>query len=472
MRIFISHSSMNVKIAEKICSIIEKAGHKCFIAPRDNRMGHEYASEIIDGLDNSEAMLLLLSKEAAASPHVLREIERAVSKNIPIIVYKLEEVELTKSLEYYLMTHQWITTPKSDYKDILECIATLGGDEDDGDDDEEVAEYTTAKKPRKRFVLPLVIALSAVLIAVAIMAGSIIIKNAKEGKKNENPTTGNEITSADTGNDEQETTTDNTTDVKIGDRITLGNYNGEDIVWRVLRISEDGKTAVLISQNILTVKAFTAAESGQGGYYEGEMQIGADAPARTDLNIQKIAWGDNTWKNSTLRTWLNSNDEVVKYSGQIPTVKAFADRYNDYSSEPGFLKSFTDEELAAIVDTEVSTKGNALAEGEVIKSTDKVFLLSVEELSWFEDSDIPLYAVPTPAAIEKNEDPTYLETIKEVYKSDTYFWWLRDPVESYASKAYVVSLNVTSIKIDDSYHSCVPGIGVRPAITVDLSKIK
>lgn len=43
------------------------------------------------------------------SPHVLREIERAVSKHIAIMVYKLEEVELTKSLEYFLMTHQWVS---------------------------------------------------------------------------------------------------------------------------------------------------------------------------------------------------------------------------------------------------------------------------------------------------------------------------------------------------------------------------
>ena len=82
MYIFLSHASANAKLAEKVCSVIEKTEHRCFMAPRDIRMGHEYAAEIMEGLDNSDAMVLLLSKESVASPHVLREIERAVSKSM------------------------------------------------------------------------------------------------------------------------------------------------------------------------------------------------------------------------------------------------------------------------------------------------------------------------------------------------------------------------------------------------------
>lgn len=237
----------------------------------------------------------------------------------------------------------------------------------------------------------------------------------------------------------------------------------------MLKISEDGTTAVLISQNILSVKAFNAAESGKGGYYEGKDQYGKDAPARTDLNIQKIAWGDSTWKNSTLRTWLNSSNEVVKYEGQVPSIKAFSDMYNDYSAEAGFLNGFTEEELDMIVETSVYTVGNALNKDSVIETRDKVFLLSVEELEWFEDSDIPLYAVPTEQAINANQDPTYKELVLDTYKTDTYFWWLRDPVEGYSAKNYVVSLSVTDIVTDDSYYACVPSIGVRPAITIKIN---
>ncbi len=483
MYIFLSHSSADAKIAEKMCSIIEKTEHRCFMAPRDIRKGHEYAAEIMDGLDNSDAMVLLLSKKSAESPHVLREIERAVSKKIPIIVYKLEEVELSKSLEYFLMTHQWITTPKSDYKDIVECIETLAAEKKSSkaSDDAQVtgsAEDNIGKKHN----IPVVIALSSILIAAVIIVASLLIRNAikdKNDNKETTPVVEENDTTEDTKDDattEYIENTENTEDdrdesgnVKVGDRIQMGQYNGETIEWRVLKISEDGTTAVLISQNILSVKAFNAAESGKGGYYEGKDQYGKDAPARTDLNIQKIAWGDSTWKNSTLRTWLNSSNEVVKYEGQVPSIKAFSDMYNDYSAEAGFLNGFTEEELDMIVETSVYTVGNALNKDSVIETRDKVFLLSVEELEWFEDSDIPLYAVPTEQAINANQDPTYKELILDTYKTDTCFWWLRDPVEGYSAKNYVVSLSVTDIVTDDSYYACVPSIGVRPAITIKIN---
>lgn len=106
MNLFISHSSHDFAMAKDICELLEENEYKCFLAPRDIRSGHEYAEEIMNGIESSELMLLLLSEKANQSPHVLREVERAVSKCIPIIVCKLEEVDLSKSMEYFLMSHQ------------------------------------------------------------------------------------------------------------------------------------------------------------------------------------------------------------------------------------------------------------------------------------------------------------------------------------------------------------------------------
>ena len=85
MRIFLSHSSRDAAIADKICEQLEKNGIKCFIAPRDIRPGKEYAEEIINGIDESAAMILLMSQNANSSPHVLREVEHAVSGGTPIL---------------------------------------------------------------------------------------------------------------------------------------------------------------------------------------------------------------------------------------------------------------------------------------------------------------------------------------------------------------------------------------------------
>ncbi len=95
-----------------MCQVLEQDGNRCFLAPRDIRTGYEYAEEIVNGIDSSDLMILILSEQANHSPHVLREVERAVSKSVPIIVYKLSEVQLTKSMEYFLMAHQWMNAKR------------------------------------------------------------------------------------------------------------------------------------------------------------------------------------------------------------------------------------------------------------------------------------------------------------------------------------------------------------------------
>ena len=123
MRIFISHSSKDAEIAREVCDLLEQQSCTCFLAPRNIRSGYEYAEEIVNGIDSSDILLLLLSWASNTSPHVLREVERAVSKKIPIIVYRLEEVELTKSMEYFLMTNQWILPDvKKGHAVVLDCI--------------------------------------------------------------------------------------------------------------------------------------------------------------------------------------------------------------------------------------------------------------------------------------------------------------------------------------------------------------
>lgn len=134
--VFISHSSADNKEAIKICDYLEGNKIECFIAPRDIRVGNKYAEELIDGIDNAKAMVLLLSNESNNSPHVLREVERAVSRSIPIIIYKIEYVELSKSMEYFLMTHQWLESKKdSDLNELLQKVKNAIKEKQDEDFD-------------------------------------------------------------------------------------------------------------------------------------------------------------------------------------------------------------------------------------------------------------------------------------------------------------------------------------------------
>ncbi len=438
MSIFISHSSMDAKVAETICEIIEKEGKKCFIAPRDIHSGKEYAEELLNGIDNSEAMILVLSENANRSPHVLREVERAVSKAIPILVYKLEEVELTKSMEYFLMTHQWVVDyQQGDYSEILNFV--YQPKENSFEADKAKSEYDKKRKKNSAKTGKFFLLIAIVVLLLAAVFGVLKIRENKNTLANR---------------------------ISVGDEIVFGRYNGEEITWRVLRIYEDKKEAVLIAENILTIKAYDAAESGTYNSDGNRSYWEKDNEADTDLQLQMTVRGNNDWSVSNIRTWLNSEAEVVKYEDQPPMPLVMSEHKNGYHNEAGFLNGFTKEELLAIADTTNETNGNALADAEKIRTTDKVFLLSLEELSWFEEAGMSHLAVPTEAAIA-NDGSGWYEIDLEQYEIDEYYWWTREPVEGTTSQCYMVTSGYTDEKLAE-YNVGLEGFGIRPAITIDL----
>lgn len=445
MQVFISHSSKDADVAEKICNFIEEKGEKCFLAPRDIRSGREYAEEIIDGIEQSGAMVLLMSEDANHSPHVLREVERAVSKSIPILVYKLEDVNLTKSMEYFLMTHQWSEAKiPEDYSKIWEFISAMNAEAESA---EEVPQRGAGLQSKEKNSIML-IAVVTVLVVVAIG----LVAATKNG-----------VLFGDGAGDKQEATVPVT--YEVGDTVTFGNYLNEAIEWRVLKLSEDGNAAVLVAKNILTMKAFDAAESGaynQDGDADYWSQVSL---ADTDLELQRKVRGNNDWSASNIRTWLNSADEVVTYADQPPMASAMSEKRNGYHNEAGFLYGFTEEELAAILPTENVTRGNALTEGTVT-TEDKVYLLSVEELAWFEEAGISKLAVPTQAALEQDVSEWYEVHLEELGTKE-YIWWLRDPVAGTTSQCHMVGNGYTEENIQKA-NVGLEGYGVRPAITVDL----
>jgi hypothetical protein len=53
-------------------------------------------------------MVLVFSSRSNHSPHVRREVERAVSRGIPILPIRIEDVPLSASLEYFIGTVHWL----------------------------------------------------------------------------------------------------------------------------------------------------------------------------------------------------------------------------------------------------------------------------------------------------------------------------------------------------------------------------
>lgn len=106
--VFISYSSKNKKVADAVCARLETAGIRCWIAPRDIPPGTEWGESIIDGIRGSRLLVLIFSEDANASPQVRREVERAAGNNLPILPFRIEDVELAKSLEYFISNQHWL----------------------------------------------------------------------------------------------------------------------------------------------------------------------------------------------------------------------------------------------------------------------------------------------------------------------------------------------------------------------------
>jgi hypothetical protein len=106
--VFISYASEDKPTADAVCAELESAGIRCWIAPRDVLPGIDYSESIIRALHTTRILVLVFSACANRSPHVMREVERAVSRGMPVIPLRIEKVELSPSMEYYISSPHWL----------------------------------------------------------------------------------------------------------------------------------------------------------------------------------------------------------------------------------------------------------------------------------------------------------------------------------------------------------------------------
>jgi adenylate cyclase len=124
--VFISYASQDAAIANAVVSALERAGVSCWIAPRDVVPGALYADGIIRAINDAKVLVLVLSANSIASPHVGKEVERASSKRRPIITLKVDSALLTTALEYFLSESQWIDLQEAGteagFKNVAEAV--------------------------------------------------------------------------------------------------------------------------------------------------------------------------------------------------------------------------------------------------------------------------------------------------------------------------------------------------------------
>src|SRR4051794_8601839 len=106
--VFISYSTKDKPTADAVCAMLESRGVRGWIAPRDILPGMDWGEVIIDAIQASRVMVLVFSGNANKSPQIKREVERAVNKDVTVVPLRIENVQMSKSLEYFISTPHWL----------------------------------------------------------------------------------------------------------------------------------------------------------------------------------------------------------------------------------------------------------------------------------------------------------------------------------------------------------------------------
>jgi hypothetical protein len=133
MKVFISHGHSDEKLARKVASILEETGLEVWDAGREIMPGDNWAAQVALALEESDAMVVILTPEALRSPWVRHEIEYALGEKgyrhrlVPVFIGPREKLEDTAELPWILKHLRGIVLPDTEVDDegVREIANTL-----------------------------------------------------------------------------------------------------------------------------------------------------------------------------------------------------------------------------------------------------------------------------------------------------------------------------------------------------------
>jgi len=176
--VFISYSHKDKNVTDAVCSIMEKNKIRCWVAPRDITPGMPFAEAIIDGIKEAKVFVLVYSTNSNQSAQVIKEVDRAVHHGLAIIPLRIEDVPMSKQMEYYVSDVHWLDafTPPlekhiSKLCKVVQMLLTM--DKVDDDDIEEVFRTDSVKQTEpgmsdrsfnlRRLLIPAIVAVFVII---------------------------------------------------------------------------------------------------------------------------------------------------------------------------------------------------------------------------------------------------------------------------------------------------------------------
>ena len=103
LQIFISYSFADKDIMNLLKKTLQNHGHQCYVAQHDENFGGSLPKKISNAIDNSDTVIVILTKNGSSSPSVNQEIGYATSSKkriIPLIESEVLLPVLLQGVEY------------------------------------------------------------------------------------------------------------------------------------------------------------------------------------------------------------------------------------------------------------------------------------------------------------------------------------------------------------------------------------
>ena len=84
--------------------------------------GKNYGVAIVDAIDECDVFVLILSGESNKSGQVVREAERAANSNSVIIPLRVEPVQPSRDLEFYVSSSHWLDASERPLEKHLDAL--------------------------------------------------------------------------------------------------------------------------------------------------------------------------------------------------------------------------------------------------------------------------------------------------------------------------------------------------------------
>ena len=248
--------------------------------------------------------------------------------------------------------------------------------------------------------------------------------------------------------------------IKIGDYVQMGKYNGSSILWRCVSIDADGP--LMLADKIVDKLAYDAKTNDNSN---------SKSHSRS---YKRDDYGSNYWRDSNMRSWLNSTATAGKVDWLCgnPPKDGYVSGTGAYNNKAGFLNEFSKAEIAAmktvtqrsLVSHPEYNKG--IVEGDA--NSDLLYYTDISEAvanydsSYFETTTekVFLLDVKQANAVWKNLNGYYV-----AYNNDGMAWpyWLRTPVtDCNHDMRYISSSGQVG-----RYAPWYSDLGVRPAFYLD-----